>query len=277
MPPRRASARILASGRTVYGVNTGFGLLAQTRIPTTGWPSCSPTSSSRTCLRARRAAARRGSCGWRWSSRRSASARGHRGVRRIVVERLLALLEADALPVIPSQGSVGASGDLAPLAHLSAALLGEGEIAARRRIAARRPRRWRGSGWRRSRSGPRKGLALINGTQISTAIALDVLFTAERVFATGARRRRAFDRRAQGQRRAVRCPHPRAARPARPDRGRRRIARAARRQRRSREPHADCEQGAGPLQLPLPAAGDGRRAGPDPQCRRARSRSRPMP
>ena len=55
-------------------------------------------------------------------------ARGHSGVRRLLVERLLALVEADALPVVPSQGSVGASGDLAPLAHMSAALIGEGTI-----------------------------------------------------------------------------------------------------------------------------------------------------
>jgi histidine ammonia-lyase len=109
--------------------------------------------------------------------------RGHSGVRRIVVERLLALVAADALPVIPGQGSVGASGDLAPLAHLSAALLGEGEIMLGGETLP--------SGQALARLGlaplalgPKEGLALINGTQISTAIALDLLFTAERVFAS---------------------------------------------------------------------------------------------
>ena len=85
--------------------------------------------------------------------------------------------------MIPSQGSVGASGDLAPLAHISAALLGEGEIV----LAARRCRAGEALaqlGLEPLVLGPKEGLALINGTQVSTAIALDVLFTAERVFAT---------------------------------------------------------------------------------------------
>ena len=109
-------------------------------------------------------------------------ARGHSGVRREIVERLLALIEADALPVIPSQGSVGASGDLAPLAHMSAALLGEGEIMLGGETLPRREALAR-LGLEPLALGPKEGLALINGTQVSTAIALDVLFTAERVFA----------------------------------------------------------------------------------------------
>src|SRR3954451_8096448 len=111
-------------------------------------------------------------------------ARGHSGVRRIVIDRLLALVEAGALPVIPGQGSVGASGDLAPLAHMSAGLLGEGEImlggeTLHAAVALAR------LGLAPLVLGPKEGLALINGTQISTAIALDVLFTAERIFAAG--------------------------------------------------------------------------------------------
>ena len=104
-------------------------------------------------------------------------------MRRAIVERLLALIEADALPVVPSQGSVGASGDLAPLAHMSAALIGEGEIALGGETlpAAEALARL---GLEPLVLGPKEGLALINGTQVSTAIALDVLFTAERVFAT---------------------------------------------------------------------------------------------
>jgi histidine ammonia-lyase len=174
--------RILASGRTVYGVNTGFGLLAQTRIPDDRLAELQTNLIlSHSCglgelldPRIVRLAMILKAIGL---------GRGHSGVRRIVVERLLALVEAGALPVIPSQGSVGASGDLAPLAHMSAALLGEGEIvlggetlAAGQALA--------GLGLTPLTLGPKEGLALINGTQISTAIALDVLFTAERVFAS---------------------------------------------------------------------------------------------
>jgi histidine ammonia-lyase len=102
-------------------------------------------------------------------------------VRRIVVERLLALLDADALPVIPSQGSVGASGDLAPLAHLAAALIGVGEVALGGEVLPAADALQR-LGLEPLTLGPKEGLALINGTQVSTAVALDALFAAERVF-----------------------------------------------------------------------------------------------
>ena len=108
--------------------------------------------------------------------------RGYSGVRPLVIEALQALLDHDAMPIIPSQGSVGASGDLAPLAHLISALMGYGRIcmsgepvsaaAALERI-----------GLAPARAGPKEGLALINGTQASTALALDALFAGERVFA----------------------------------------------------------------------------------------------
>ncbi|HEX8216850.1 MAG TPA: histidine ammonia-lyase [Allosphingosinicella sp.] len=175
-----AVGTILASGRTVYGVNTGFGLLAQTRIPDdrlldlqrnlilshscgVGAPLERPVVRLAMALKA------------------IGLARGHSGVRPIVVERLLALLEADALPVIPSQGSVGASGDLAPLAHLACPLIGVGEVEFEGEV---RPAGGALAtlGFEPLTLGPKEGLALINGTQISTAIALDVLFTAERVF-----------------------------------------------------------------------------------------------
>ena len=107
--------------------------------------------------------------------------RGHSGVRRELVDHLLTLVSANALPIIPSQGSVGASGDLAPLAHMSAALIGEGEIDLDgERLPAGDALRW--LGLEPFVLGPKEGLALINGTQASTAIALDVLFTSERVF-----------------------------------------------------------------------------------------------
>ena len=170
----------MAPGRTVYGVNTGFGLLAQTRIPD------DKLAELQTNLILSH------SCGLGealeprivrliLALKVIGLARGHSGVRRIVVDRLLALLEADALPVIPAQGSVGASGDLAPLAHMSAAMLGEGQIVLKgERLPARDA--LAKLGLEPLQLGPKEGLALINGTQASTAIALDALFTGQRVF-----------------------------------------------------------------------------------------------
>ena len=176
-----AVERILESGRTVYGVNTGFGLLAQTRIP------------EARLLDLQRNLVLSHSCGLGellpdrvvrlvMALKAVGLARGHSGVRRLVVERILALLDAEALPAIPSQGSVGASGDLAPLAHLAAALIGEGKIGVGDETlpAAAALERL---GLEPLLLGPKEGLALINGTQVSAAIALDALFTAERLFA----------------------------------------------------------------------------------------------
>jgi histidine ammonia-lyase len=173
--------RIVASGRTVYGVNTGFGLLAQTRIPNDRLVDLQRNLILSHC------------CGLGepldarivrmvMALKAIGLGRGHSGVRREVVERLLALLEADALPVIPSQGSVGASGDLAPLAHLSAALLGEGAIFLNGKTLPAAAALAK-LGLDPLVLGPKEGLALINGTQVSTAVALDALFAAERVFA----------------------------------------------------------------------------------------------
>jgi len=177
-----AVAEIVRSGRTVYGINTGFGLLAQTRIPSerlaelqrnlilshsAGLGEALPTRIVRLMM----------------VLKAIGLARGHSGVRRDIVERLLALVEADALPVVPSQGSVGASGDLAPLAHMSAALIGESRIAIGDEILPATDALAK-LGLEPLVLGPKEGLALINGTQASTAIALDVLFTAERVFAS---------------------------------------------------------------------------------------------
>jgi histidine ammonia-lyase len=180
----RASAasveRIVASGETVYGVNTGFGLLANTRIP-----------------RERLAELQRNlilshSCGLGEVLPRHVVrlmivlkllglGRGYSGVRPLVIEALQSLLDRDAMPLIPAQGSVGASGDLAPLAHLIAALLGEGRIdVAGEALPAKEA--IDKLGMRPLELGPKEGLALINGTQASTAIALDALFAAERVF-----------------------------------------------------------------------------------------------
>ena len=172
--------RILDGGRTVYGVNTGFGLLAQTRIPADRLEE----------LQRNLVLSHSAGLGDPLDPRIVRMmmvlkvvglARGFSGVRRAVIGRLLALIEADTLPVIPSQGSVGASGDLAPLAHMSAALIGEGRLAVEGEDLAAGEALAR-LGLEPLVLGPKEGLALINGTQASTAIALDVLFTAERIF-----------------------------------------------------------------------------------------------
>jgi histidine ammonia-lyase len=177
-----AVGRILASGRTVYGVNTGFGLLAQTRIPadrledlqrnlilshSCGLGEALPAHVVRLAM----------------ALKAIGLGRGHSGVRPLVVERLLALLAAEILPLIPSQGSVGASGDLAPLAHMAAPLIGAGQLVVDGRAVPAAEGLAR-LGLEPLVLGPKEGLALINGTQVSTAIALDTLFTAERVFAS---------------------------------------------------------------------------------------------
>src|SRR6185369_17018888 len=103
-------------------------------------------------------------------------------VRAVVIEALQRLLDADAMPLIPAQGSVGASGDLAPLAHLISALMGYGRIDVAGEIAPARDALQK-IGLEALQLGPKEGLALINGTQASTALALDALFAGERVFA----------------------------------------------------------------------------------------------
>ena len=109
-------------------------------------------------------------------------ARGYSGVRPMIVETLIALANAGIVPCIPAKGSVGASGDLAPLAHLTLALIGEGDVRVMARCSAARQALRRGAESRPVVLGAKEGLALINGTQISTALALHGLFMAERVF-----------------------------------------------------------------------------------------------
>ena len=174
--------RIVESGRTIYGVNTGFGLLAQTRIPDARLAELQRNLILSHCAGLGDPLDRR-IVRLMMVLKVVGLARGFSGISRAVVERLLALVESDALPVVPSQGSVGASGDLAPLAHMSAALIGEGRI----RIGGETAAACEGLsrlGLTPLTLGPKEGLALINGTQASTAIALDLLFTAERVFAS---------------------------------------------------------------------------------------------
>ena len=109
-------------------------------------------------------------------------AKGYSGIRVETLEALLALLNRGVHPRVPSRGSVGASGDLAPLAHLALVLVGEGETCGRRRVAPA-PTRCAAPAWRRSTLGAKEGLALINGTQVSTAVLALALAGAERLAA----------------------------------------------------------------------------------------------
>lgn len=186
---------IAARDVSVYGVNTGFGKLAQTRIPRDKLADLQRNLViSHACGVG--APLSRDVVRLAIALKVNSLARGFSGVRWTVIETLLACLERDVLPVIPGQGSVGASGDLAPLAHLSAALIGIGDVF----IAADGDATTADPSWRgrarlpASEALPRagiallelrakEGLALLNGTQISTALALRALVGAEDVLA----------------------------------------------------------------------------------------------
>ena len=191
--------------------------------------------------------------------------RGYSGVRPLVIDALQALLDKDAMPVIPSQGSVGASGDLAPLAHLISALMGFGEIdlagetmpaAAALQKLGMAPLAARPQG----RTGADQRHAGLDRDRARCPVRRRARVR------RGDRRRRAVGRCAQGQHQAVRRARFAASRPARADPRRRRHPRPARRQRDRRQPRP-LRPGAGPLQLPLPAPGDGRGARPADQRR----------
>ncbi|WP_458093662.1 histidine ammonia-lyase [Roseomonas sp. WA12] len=177
-----ALAARLEAGEVMYGVNTGFGKLAGTRI--------APDALVRLQLNLVRSHASgvgeplpRPVVRLVLALKALSLARGASAVREETVEALLRLLEADALPVIPARGSVGASGDLAPLAHLSMVLIGEGEAVLDGRLLPGGEALAR-LGLSPLPLGPKEGLALLNGTQVSTAIALVGLFRAQDLFAT---------------------------------------------------------------------------------------------
>jgi len=179
-----SAARVAAAAQgaePVYGVNTGFGKLAHVRIPAqdtvqlqrnlilshcAGVGKPLPARIVRLVIALKLLSLGLSASGVRWE----------------VIAALEALLATGVTPVIPAQGSVGASGDLAPLAHMTAVILGEGE-------AEYRGRRMPGAealaaaGIARVALGPKEGLALINGTQVSTALALAGLFEAWRLAA----------------------------------------------------------------------------------------------
>ena len=208
-------ARVIAAGATVYGVNTGFGLLARTRIDA---PRLAELQRALVLSHSAGTGALLDDAVVRLvvALKCASLARGHSGVRWSVIETLLALSNVGVVPCIPAQGSVGASGDLAPLAHLASVLIGEGEarfegrtMPGREALAA--------AGLRPIVLGPKEGLALLNGTQVSTALALAGLFARRARDGGRLRRRRAHRRCVPRQRHAVRCAHPGGARPSRAD------------------------------------------------------------
>jgi histidine ammonia-lyase len=175
-----AVGRILARHEPVYGINTGFGKLASVKIGdedlatlqrnivlshAAGVGDPMPVAIARLMM-----ALKLGSL-----------ARGASGVAPATVDLLEAMLAKGLVPVVPAQGSVGASGDLAPLAHMTAAMIGVGEIfLGDQRLAATDALAQ--AGLAPLVLGPKEGLALLNGTQFSTAYALAALFEAERLY-----------------------------------------------------------------------------------------------
>ena len=173
--------RVIAEDRTVYGINTGFGLLAQTRIEK---DQLEDLQRSLVLSHATGVGAPMSDDLVRLIMvlKVASLARGFSGIRREVLDALVALVNAEVYPHIPLKGSVGASGDLAPLAHMSVVLLGEGK--------ARHGSEWLPAREALAKAGleplslaPKEGLALLNGTQVSTAYALKGLFGAEDLFA----------------------------------------------------------------------------------------------
>jgi histidine ammonia-lyase len=159
---------ILAAGQTVYGVNTGFGKLSDVSIP----------SGSLAQLQTNLVRSHAGGVGQPLSEAESRAmlllranvlAKGFSGCRTELVELLVALLNAGVHPVIPEKGSVGASGDLAPLAHLALVVIGEGEafLQGERMAGGEALRR---AGLHPMALAAKEGLALLNGTQAMTAV-----------------------------------------------------------------------------------------------------------
>ncbi len=176
---RQVVENAVASGEAVYGVNTGFGQLAHVRIPddrldllqqnlirshSAGVGHPLPERTVRAIL----------------ALRVNCLARGHSGLRFETLQRIVELLSHRIHPVVPEQGSVGASGDLAPLAHIALALTGEGDVTFRgKRVPAARALKT--AGLEPIRLNAKEGLALINGTQMMSAVGVLALLQAERL------------------------------------------------------------------------------------------------
>jgi histidine ammonia-lyase len=170
--------RLLATGDAIYGVNTGFGKLAKQRI----------AAADLSALQLNIVRSHAAGVGAPLDAaivrtilllKINALSQGASGINLKAMETLVGLLNQDIMPVIPGQGSVGASGDLAPLAHLSLVLIGEGEAFVKgKRVPGREA--LKAAGLTPVPLGPKEGLALLNGTQVSAALALSGLIAAER-------------------------------------------------------------------------------------------------
>jgi histidine ammonia-lyase len=173
--------RIAEGDDAVYGVNTGFGKLAQTQIPRDRLAELQRNLVLSHCAGVGSPLAP-GVVRLVLVTKAISLARGFSGVRPQIVRTLLALANAGVLPRIPAKGSVGASGDLAPLAHLALVLIGEGEVSVGDEVLPSADGLHR-AGVAPLVLGPKEGLALLNGTQVSTALALGALFDIENAFA----------------------------------------------------------------------------------------------
>lgn len=178
---KQTVADIIASGKTVYSINTGFGALAKVKIPQEQFADL-----QRNIILSH-------ACGVGkfldddivrliLLLKINALAQGYSGVRSAVVDFLLDMYNKEIYPCIPEKGSVGASGDLAPLAHLSLPLIGEGQVRIKGVLYETRDI-LKKFGLKPLTLEPKEGLALLNGTQVSTALALRGLLRAEDCFA----------------------------------------------------------------------------------------------
>jgi histidine ammonia-lyase len=180
-----AVAQMVTLGEPLYGINTGFGKLASTFIP----------ADQLEALQRNLVLSHSAGVGAYMRDdvvrmilvlKIASLARGFSGVRPLVIDSLVALVNHDVMPCIPEKGSVGASGDLAPLAHMTAMLMGLGEATVRQDGAARvvsAMEALKSAGLAPLTLAAKEGLALLNGTQASTALALHGLFAIEDVFA----------------------------------------------------------------------------------------------
>jgi histidine ammonia-lyase len=175
------TARLAAADTPAYGINTGFGLLAKTRIP----------AAQRTLLQRNIILSHSSGVGPLLDDaivrltlvlKLASLLQGFSGVSTELARFLERLINAGLCPCVPAQGSVGASGDLAPLAHLSLALLGLGDVRRRGEVLPAAEALAQ-EALAPLTLGPKEGLALLNGTQVSTALALAGLFEIETVFA----------------------------------------------------------------------------------------------
>lgn len=179
---RQTVTDLIDRGDTAYGINTGFGLMANTRIKASDVEKLQENLVLSHATGAGEPL-KDGVVRLVLALKATSLAQGHSGIRAEVIDAILKLLSHGVYPVIPAKGSVGASGDLAPLAHMSAALLGVGDVRHEGKVMDA-TKGLEMIGLKPLRLAAKEGLALLNGTQVSTALALSGLFEIENVFAS---------------------------------------------------------------------------------------------